>query len=62
MEKYSDYSIMALKALRRAAAKVARDANQKGYEIPYWENGRIIYKIPDMPAEQPFEDSIAERK
>ncbi len=62
MQKYSDYSLMALKALRRAAVKVAEDANRKNYKIPYWENGKIVYKIPDIPTEFPFDDSITERQ
>ncbi len=62
MEEYSDYSLMALKALRRAAAKVAEDAIRKNYKIPYWENGKIVYKTPEIPTEFSSNDSVAERQ
>jgi hypothetical protein len=62
MEKHPDYASLGLKALRRAAAKVAEDAIRKNYKIPYWENGKIVYKIPDMPTEFSSHDSVAERQ
>ena len=62
MEKHPDYAALGLKALRRAAAKVAEDANRKNYKIPYWENGQIVYKIPPLPVDQPSDDSVSEHQ
>jgi len=43
---------MGLKALRRAALKVAEDARKNNYKIPVWKNGRIVYKVPEVATEQ----------
>ncbi len=51
MEKYNKYSILGLKALQRAAAKVAEDAKKNNYKIPFWKNGRIEYEIPEVITE-----------
>ncbi len=47
MKEHNKYSQIGLKALRRAAAKVAADARKNNYKIPIWKNGRIEYKIPN---------------
>ncbi len=52
MKKHNKYAIIGLKALRRAAEKVAIDARQNNYKIPIWNNGRIEFKIPDIATEQ----------
>jgi hypothetical protein len=62
MEKHPDYAALGLKALRRAASKVAKDAILKKYKIPYWENGKIVYKIPDIPTEFRTDDSVTEHQ
>ncbi|RJP87693.1 MAG: hypothetical protein C4518_11670 [Desulfobacteraceae bacterium] len=48
MEKYNRYSLLGLKALQRAAAKVAEDAKKNNYKIPFWKNGGIEYDIPEI--------------
>jgi hypothetical protein len=47
MKKYNKYSILGLKALQRAAIKVAEDAKKNNYKIPVWQNGKIEYKVPE---------------
>ncbi len=41
MKKYNKYSMLGLKALQRAAVKVAEDAKKYNYKIPVWQNGKI---------------------
>jgi len=55
METHNEYAIMGLKALIRAAKKVATDAKQNNYKIPVWKNGRIEYKIPEIATLQSHE-------
>jgi len=52
MEVHNKYAIMGLKALRRAALKVAEDARRNNYKIPIWRDGRIAYEIPEMTDKQ----------
>lgn len=52
MKKHNKYAIIGLRALRRAAEKVAVDAKKNNYKIPIWNNGRIEFKIPDITTEQ----------
>ena len=52
MKKHNKYTVIGLKALKRAAAKVAEDARKNNYKIPIWKNGRIEYKIPGVTTEQ----------
>lgn len=52
MKKYNKYSILGLKALKRAATKVAKDAKKNNYKVPVWQNGRIKYEIPEIITEQ----------
>ncbi|MCP4121325.1 MAG: hypothetical protein GY751_06190 [Bacteroidetes bacterium] len=52
MERHNKYAIIGLKALRRAALKVAEDARRNSYKIPIWRDGRIIYEIPEILKEQ----------
>ncbi len=52
MDEHNQYAIIGLKALRRAALKVAEDARKNNYKIPIWRDGRIAYEIPDIPKEQ----------
>ena len=52
MEKHNKYAVMGLKALRRAAAKVAEDAKKNNYKIPVWRNGRIEFEVPEINTEQ----------
>jgi len=52
MRKHNEYALLGLKALERAALKVAENARKNGYKIPVWKNGQIEYKIPGMNTEQ----------
>ncbi len=52
MEKHSKYALLGLRALQRAAAKVAENARKNNYKIPVWKNGRIEYEIPKIITEQ----------
>ena len=52
MKKHNKYALLALKAMERAAAKVAEDARRNNYKIPIWRDGRIAYEIPEMTDEQ----------
>ncbi len=48
MKQHNKYAIIGLKALQRAVAKVAEDAQKNNYKIPIWENGQIKYEIPTI--------------
>ncbi|MFH2044042.1 MAG: hypothetical protein ABIK92_02730 [Pseudomonadota bacterium] len=52
MKKHNKYTIIGLRALQRAAEKVAEDARKNNYKIPVWINGRIEYEIPGQITEQ----------
>lgn len=56
MKKHNKHAIIGLKALKRAAAKVAEDARKNNYKIPIWRNGKIEYEIPEIFTEQ--KDSV----
>jgi hypothetical protein len=47
MKKHNKHTLLGLKALKRAAEKVAEDARRNNYKIPVWENGRIEFKVPE---------------
>jgi hypothetical protein len=48
MKEYNKYSILGLKALQRAAVKVAEDAQKNNYKIPVWQNGKIEFEVPEI--------------
>ena len=50
-----------LKALERAAAKVAENARKNKYKIPVWKNGRIEYEIPGIITEQTSAPDVKSR-
>jgi hypothetical protein len=52
MTQHNEYALIGMKALRRAAEKVAADAIKHHYKIPVWNNGRIEYKVPGIATEQ----------
>ncbi|MFO7761570.1 MAG: hypothetical protein R6V20_08165 [Desulfobia sp.] len=58
MKKHNKYAVLGLKALQRAAAKVAEDARKNNYKIPVWRNGRIEYEIPDVHAHVEQESAV----
>lgn len=52
MKKHSKYATLGLRALQRAAKKVAEDARRNNYPIPVWKDGRIEFEIPAAITEQ----------
>jgi hypothetical protein len=52
MESHNKYAKIGLKALRRAAFKVAEDARRNNYKIPIWRDGHIVHEIPEDTKEQ----------
>jgi len=52
MKEHNKYASLGLKALKRAAAKVAENARKNKYKIPVWKNGHIEYEIPEIITEQ----------
>ncbi len=52
MEEHNKYATIGLRALKRAATKVAEDARKNNYKIPIWRNGKIEYEIPEIFTEQ----------
>ncbi|NOR05017.1 MAG: hypothetical protein GQ575_01760 [Deltaproteobacteria bacterium] len=52
MKRHNKYALLGLKALERAALKVAENARKNKYKIPIWKNGRIEYEIPGIITEQ----------
>jgi len=59
MREHNSYTALGLKALERAAAKVSENARKNNYRIPIWKNGRIVYEIPAISAEQARENEEA---
>jgi predicted transcriptional regulator len=52
MKRHNRYTILGLKALQRAAKKVAENARKNNLKIPIWKNGRIEYIVPEINTEQ----------
>jgi len=52
MKEHHIYVTLGLKALKRAAEKVAENARKNNLKIPIWENGRIEYLIPEISTDQ----------
>ena len=48
MKRYNKYSMLGLKALQRAAVKVAEDAKKNNYKIPVCQNGKIEFEVPEI--------------
>ncbi len=51
MKKQNKYADLGLRALRRAAQKVAEDARKNNYLIPIWRNNRVEYIMPEENSE-----------
>ena len=47
-----DYTVMALKALKRAARKALERACQDNLRVPIWRNGKIEYINLEINTEQ----------
>ncbi len=62
MKEYNKYSILGLKALQRAAVKVAEDAKKNNYKIPVWQNGRIEFEVPEINTDQTDSPDINDRR
>jgi hypothetical protein len=60
MKKHNKYAIIGLKALQRAAKKVADEARKGNYKIPIWNNSRIEYKIAGIVSERTRIDCVSE--
>jgi ribosomal protein L4 len=52
MKEYNEYAVLGLKALRRAARKVAENARRNNYKIPIWRNGRVEFITPKINTKQ----------
>ena len=52
MKNHNKYALLGLRALERAAAKVAENARKNKCKIPVWKNGRIEYEIPGIITEE----------
>jgi hypothetical protein len=46
MKKYTKYTEMGLRAIKRAALKVHEDARKNNLKIPIWKNGKVEYIEP----------------
>jgi len=52
MKQHNKYAILGLKALERAANKVAENARNNKFKIPVWKNGRIEFEIPEIATDR----------
>jgi hypothetical protein len=52
MREANHYAAIGLKALQRAAKKVAENARKNNFKIPIWGNGRVEYLMPEKNTEQ----------
>ena len=52
MKKYSENTLLGLKALQRAAEKVTEKARKDNIKIPIWKNGKITFEIPQPTTKQ----------
>ena len=57
MKEHNVYTVLGLKALQRAAAKVAENARKNNFKIPIWKNGRIEYLMQDVNTESSAHDA-----
>ena len=48
MKKQNIYATMGLKALKRAAAKVAENARKNNLKIPIWVNEKVEFIKPEI--------------
>ena len=61
MKEHNIYTVLGLKALQRAAAKVAENARKNNFKIPIWKNGRIEYLMPDASTERTSANDASSR-
>jgi len=53
MDKDRFYIDIALRALKKAANKVAENARKENRPVPIWLEGRVQYQIPPKNINQP---------
>ncbi len=58
MKRHNKYTLLGLKALQRAAQKVAENARKNNLKIPVWKDERVEFIIPERITEQ---DAAPER-
>ena len=52
MKGHNIYTVLGLRALQRAATKVAENARKNNIKIPIWKNGKVEYLTPEISTEQ----------
>ncbi len=52
MKEHNVYATLGLKALKRAADKVAENARKNNLKIPIWKNGKVEYLAQGISTEQ----------
>jgi len=52
MKEHNIYTVLGLRALQRAAIKVAENARKNNLKIPIWKNGKVEYLAEEMSTEQ----------
>ncbi|MBF0289867.1 MAG: hypothetical protein HQM14_18795 [SAR324 cluster bacterium] len=58
MKEHTDYTLLGLKALQRAAAKVTENARKHRIKIPIWKDGIIEFEIPPEAPKQKNRDNV----
>ncbi|MFT4927154.1 MAG: hypothetical protein ACI8WB_003260 [Phenylobacterium sp.] len=48
MNDKEHYVEIAMKAVKRAAHKVAEKAHQENRPLPIWRDGRIVFEVPSV--------------
>ena len=51
MNKGDYYGEIALKAAKRAALNVIKQARLENRAIPIWKDGKIVHEVPSIPDE-----------
>jgi hypothetical protein len=52
MKKHHKYSLLGLKALKRATEQAMKEAQLHSYKVPYWKEGKISVEVPELNSEQ----------
>ena len=62
MKKQNIYATMGIRALKRAAAKVAENTRKNNLKIPVWVNGKVEFIKPETPRKSKKKISSATRQ